>query len=85
MCGGRGGVPRSAGKARLLAVVDDEWRIAEVGPGGPVSHELVFSEDVPVFREDLVAEAVAFLATLPGVTAVERIEREAIALAADAV
>lgn len=73
------------GKPAYLAAVDGEWRIAEVGPGGPVSHELVFSEDVPVFREDLVAEAVEFLATLPGITAVERVEREAIALAADAV
>src|SRR5215468_11485018 len=65
--------------------MDDEWRIDDVGPRGLASHELVFTEDVAAFREDLLAEAVEFLKTLPGVAAVERVEREIIAMAAHAV
>lgn len=65
--------------------MDDDWRIHEARTAGPVSHELVFSEDVTALREDLVVEAVEFLRGLPGVTTVERVDREAIALATQAV
>ncbi len=43
-----------------------------------MSHVLVFDECVASDRADLVADAVGFLATLPGVTKVEHVEREVI-------
>jgi hypothetical protein len=62
-----------------------EWHIHEAKPGGPVSHQLVFEDDVALDRADLVAEAVEFLQTLPGVIDVEHAEEEVIVIAADAV
>jgi hypothetical protein len=62
--------------------VDDEWRIDADEPG---PHVLVFDEDVAVDREDLVAEAVEFLPTVPGVTAVEHVDREVVLIAAPGV
>jgi hypothetical protein len=61
----------------------EEWYIDEV-ESGPVSHVLVFDEGVAVDREDLVAEAIEFLETYPGVTMVEHVEREAVEIAAHA-
>ena len=68
------------------------WHIDEVERGEPLrpdgdvaSHVLVFDEGVAYDRQDLVAEAVKFLQTLPGVTEVEHIEREAVEIAAHAV
>ncbi|MGW3608139.1 hypothetical protein [Micromonospora sp. NPDC005161] len=65
--------------------MDDEWRLGETGFGEGWSHELVFAEEVAWEREDLVAGMVEFLQTLPGVTAVEHVDREAVVIAAAAV
>lgn len=46
---------------------------------------MLFAEEVAWEREDLVAGMVEFLRTLPGVTAVEHIEREAVVISAAAV
>jgi hypothetical protein len=69
-----------------------KWHISEIERGEPlrsdgdvVSHVLVFDEGVAHDRQDLVAEAVKFLQTLPGVTEVEHVEREAVEIAAHAV
>lgn len=78
--GTRGG--RAVG---ILAVVDDEWRLGETGFGADWSHEMVFAEEVACEREDLVAGMVEFLRTLPGVTAVEHVDREAVVISAAAV
>jgi hypothetical protein len=63
----------------------EDWHIDEVKRGGPVSHVLVFDEGVAVDREDLVAEAVGYLGTLPAVTGVEHVEREVVEMSAHAV
>ncbi|HEX6682977.1 MAG TPA: hypothetical protein VF062_09295 [Candidatus Limnocylindrales bacterium] len=60
-----------------------EWRIDAVEQGvEPVTHLLAFDEGVAYDREDLVAEAVKYLETLPGVTGVEHVEREFVEIAA---
>jgi hypothetical protein len=73
------------GAVGILTAVDDELRIGETGFGEGWSHELVFAEEVAWEREDLVAGMVEFLQTLPGVTAVEHVDREAVVIAAVAV
>ncbi|MEV4538934.1 hypothetical protein AB0J82_34695 [Asanoa sp. NPDC049518] len=65
--------------------MDDEWRLGEAGVGADWSHEMVFAEEIAWKREDLVAGMVEFLRTLPGVTAVEHVEREAVVISAAAV
>jgi hypothetical protein len=64
----------------ILAVVDDDWQFDTVQPGFPVSHALVFSDEIAHMREDLVTDAVTFLESVPGVTGVEHEEREVIVL-----
>lgn len=66
----------------ILTAVDDEWRLGETRFGADWSHELVFAEEVAWEREDLVAGMVEFLRTLPGVTAVDHVEREAVVVSA---
>jgi hypothetical protein len=75
----------------ILADMADKWHIDEIEHGEPlrpdgdvVSHVLVFDEGFAYDRQDLVVEAVKFLQTLPGVTEVEHIEREAVGIAAPA-
>ena len=46
---------------------------------------MVFAEEVAWKREDLVAGMVEFLRTLPGVTAVEHVDRVAVVISAAAV
>ncbi|MEV4416509.1 hypothetical protein [Catellatospora sp. NPDC049609] len=58
--------------------MDEEWSVSEAGRGGYMSHVVVFDECVATDRADLVADAVEFLAALPGVTAVDHVEREVI-------
>ena len=62
--------------------MDEDWRLGETEFGEDWSHELVFVEEVASEREDLVAGIVGFLRTLPGVTAVEHVDREAVVIAA---
>lgn len=68
----------------ILIAVDDEWRISVAPPDEPVSF-VVFEEVVAAEREDVVAEAVEFLATVRGVTAVEHVEREIVEITAPGV
>jgi hypothetical protein len=72
-------MPRRIG---ILTAVDDEWRLGETAFGAGFTHELVFVEEVAGEREDLVAGIVEFLPTVPGVTAVEHVDREAVLIAA---
>ncbi|MEU8080919.1 hypothetical protein AB0B31_36370 [Catellatospora citrea] len=58
--------------------MDEQWSVSEAGRGASMSHVLVFDECIASDRMDLVADAVGFLATLPGVTEVEHVEREVI-------
>lgn len=63
--------------------MEEDWRIDEAAEDdAEVSHVLAFDEGLAHDREDLVAEAVTFLETLPGVTAVEHVEREYVEIAA---
>lgn len=64
--------------------MDDEWRLSATGFGEDWSHELIFAEEVAWEREDLVAGMAEFLRTVPGVTAVEHVDREAVVIAAAA-
>jgi hypothetical protein len=66
----------------ILSAVDDEWRLGETAFGAGFTHELIFVEEVAGEREDLVAGIVEFLPTVPGVTAVEHVDREAVLIAA---
>ncbi|MEU4420840.1 hypothetical protein AB0F81_09445 [Actinoplanes sp. NPDC024001] len=65
--------------------MDDDWRLGETRFGDMYTHELVFLEEVASDREDLVAEMVEFLRTVPGVTAVDHVDREAVLITAPAV
>lgn len=69
----------------ILTAVDDEWRLGKTGFGADCSHELIFAKEVASEREDLVAGMVEFLRTVPGVTAVEHVDRGAVVIAAAAV
>ncbi|MEV6304950.1 hypothetical protein AB0M02_36445 [Actinoplanes sp. NPDC051861] len=64
--------------------MDEDWSISEER-GGPASHVLVFDEIVASDREDLVAEAVEFLPSVRGVTAVEHVERNIVEITAPGV
>ncbi|GAA4608615.1 hypothetical protein BJY16_006931 [Actinoplanes octamycinicus] len=68
----------------ILAAVED-WELTAAGGECSFTHVLVFGEDVRVAREDLMEGAVAFLATVPGVTAVEHVEREIVEITAGGV
>jgi hypothetical protein len=63
----------------------EDWHISEVKHVEWLSHVLVFEEGIADARADLVAEAVEFLQTLPGVIEVELDEDEVVGIAADAV
>jgi hypothetical protein len=60
----------------------EDWVLRPGRGDGRVSHVLLFDEGVAVDRMDLVAEAVTFLASFPGVEEVEHVEREAVEITA---
>src|SRR5690349_1344068 len=70
------GAARYLTVAGILIAVDAEWHLEEI-PDASFTHELSFVEEVTSEREDLVAGLIEFVATVPGVDRVDRVDREA--------